>query len=188
MADPDRRERILQAALGCFLDKGFAATTIADIRGASGATTGSLYHFFPGKAAIAGALFQSAVNGWAKATEAAAKRWEEPQRSVRASVEGLVDWALAEPQLFRILDELRFLAGAPQIADALGAGWAEAERAYQAQVERREVRPLPWPIARAAMLGPAYDYLRSASSGRATLPPHLARRYLSDLAWASVCV
>ena len=38
----ERRESILEAALGCFLEKGYIATTINDIREASGATTGSI--------------------------------------------------------------------------------------------------------------------------------------------------
>ena len=38
----ERRESILEAALSCFLEKGYIATTINDIREASGATTGSI--------------------------------------------------------------------------------------------------------------------------------------------------
>ncbi len=45
----ERRRSILEAALDCFLEKGYIATTINDIREASGATTGSIYHFFDGK-------------------------------------------------------------------------------------------------------------------------------------------
>ncbi len=57
----ERRESILEAALGCFLEKGYIATTINDIREASGATTGSIYHFFDGKGALALALLEDAV-------------------------------------------------------------------------------------------------------------------------------
>ncbi|HTO27428.1 MAG TPA: TetR family transcriptional regulator, partial [Devosia sp.] len=44
----DRRRQILDAALSAFLERGYAATSIADIRARSGASTGSIYHFFAG--------------------------------------------------------------------------------------------------------------------------------------------
>ena len=61
----DRRRQILDAALASFLEKGYAATSIADIRARSGASTGSIYHFFSGKGALAEALLREAVAGWA---------------------------------------------------------------------------------------------------------------------------
>jgi AcrR family transcriptional regulator len=60
----ERRESILDAALACFLTNGYIATTINDIRETSGATTGSIYHFFDGKGALAMALLEDAVAGW----------------------------------------------------------------------------------------------------------------------------
>ena len=67
----ERRESILEAALGCFLEKGYIATTINDIREASGATTGSIYHFFDGKGALAMALLEDAMAGWSGESQAA---------------------------------------------------------------------------------------------------------------------
>ena len=64
MQTPDRRRQILDAALACFLERGYLGTTIADIRRRSGATTGSIYHFFDGKGALAQALLTDAIVGW----------------------------------------------------------------------------------------------------------------------------
>jgi AcrR family transcriptional regulator len=189
MAEPDTRRTILEAAQAVFLDKGYGGATIADIRARSGASTGSIYHFFKGKEAIATALFLEAVAGWSAATERARKAGGA-EAQIRASVEGLVTWGLADPRAFRILDELRFLEPllrrSPDMAAALDAGSADGERVYQAGVEAGAVRPLPWPIARAAMLGPAYDYLRLANAGRAKLKPQDAMTHLSDIAWNAV--
>src|SRR2546425_484894 len=60
---PSRRDAILSAALGCFVRRGYTATTIEDIRRASGASVGSLYHHFGGKDRIAAALY---VDGLAR--------------------------------------------------------------------------------------------------------------------------
>ena len=45
----DTRDRIVFAALALFWEKGYGATSIADVLKAAGVNSGSLYHFFPGK-------------------------------------------------------------------------------------------------------------------------------------------
>ena len=52
-----RRQAILEAALACFASKGFAETTMEDIRKLSGASTGSIYHHFENKEMLARALY-----------------------------------------------------------------------------------------------------------------------------------
>ena len=54
---PARRASILKAALDCFIGQGVEATTIDDIRRASGSSIGSLYHHFGNKEGIAAGLF-----------------------------------------------------------------------------------------------------------------------------------
>lgn len=46
---PDRRAEILEAALRTFAEKGYAATTNADIARAAGVTPAALYYYFPSK-------------------------------------------------------------------------------------------------------------------------------------------
>lgn len=45
----DTRQRLVDAALALFWEKGYGSTSIADILGRAGANAGSLYHFFPTK-------------------------------------------------------------------------------------------------------------------------------------------
>jgi TetR/AcrR family transcriptional regulator, transcriptional repressor for nem operon len=45
----DTRSRIIAAAMELFWEKGFNATSVADILSRSQVNSGSLYHFFPGK-------------------------------------------------------------------------------------------------------------------------------------------
>jgi AcrR family transcriptional regulator len=52
-----RRQAILDAALTCFVSKGFTETTMEDIRKISGASTGSIYHHFSNKEMLARALY-----------------------------------------------------------------------------------------------------------------------------------
>lgn len=58
IADPQAptKEKILDAAMGLMLRKGFTATSVEDILAASGAVKGSFFHFFKSKEALAHAL------------------------------------------------------------------------------------------------------------------------------------
>jgi TetR/AcrR family transcriptional regulator, cholesterol catabolism regulator len=53
-----RRERLLDAALTVFVDKGVDGATVKDITAAAGVTQGLLYHYFPGKDALLVALLR----------------------------------------------------------------------------------------------------------------------------------
>ena len=48
----NRRETIVNAAIGCFIDKGFHATSMRDIAQAAAVSLGNLYNYFPGKESL----------------------------------------------------------------------------------------------------------------------------------------
>lgn len=56
----DTRDRIVSAAYGCFLEKGYEQTSVRMILEKAGVTTGSFYHFFPSKEK----LFEAAVDAF----------------------------------------------------------------------------------------------------------------------------
>lgn len=58
-----RIEQILQAALQCFLAKGFHQTSMRDIAQAAGVSLGNLYNHFPGKEAIILAVAVAVAEG-----------------------------------------------------------------------------------------------------------------------------
>jgi AcrR family transcriptional regulator len=183
---PDRRTQILDAALKCFLERGYLATSIADIRRLSGASTGSIYHFFPNKGALARALLTQAVAGWSAAATVGAED-AGAEATIKASVAGLVRWGLRNPALVRFMDEIRTLSSSGEefadVRQMLDAGQAAAEEHYRRWVAQGEVEPLAWPIAHSLMLGPAYNFIRLAAAGaRANAAPEL----LAAAAWAAV--
>jgi AcrR family transcriptional regulator len=53
-----RRERLLDAALATFVDKGVDGATVKDITAAAGVTQGLLYHYFDGKDALVLAILE----------------------------------------------------------------------------------------------------------------------------------
>ncbi|MGV8839050.1 MAG: TetR/AcrR family transcriptional regulator [Bauldia sp.] len=188
-AGPGRRGAILAAALGLFLERGYAATSIADIRAASGASTGSIYHFFRGKGGIAHALLTEAVDGW---TAAGGVEADAPaELAIKASVTGLVRWAVANPGQFRFMDELRSLSRVDpdlaEVGEALAAGQSASSAAYRRYVAAGQVKPLAWPIAHAVIFGPAYAWLRLPAETQKP-GPRRAAELLADAAWDAVRV
>src|SRR5690606_1436153 len=129
------------------------------IRERSGASTGSIYHFFGGKASLAAALLEEAVAGWSAAGPDALDPAGDAERSIRASVGGFVAWGTANPALFRFLDEIRTLAATDReladLRERLEAGQQVARRRYENAARDGRVRGLPWPLAHSLMLGPA---------------------------------
>jgi AcrR family transcriptional regulator len=53
-----RRERLLDAALDVFVERGVEGATVRDITAAAGVTQGLLYHYFDGKDALVRALLE----------------------------------------------------------------------------------------------------------------------------------
>ncbi|MFJ7211205.1 TetR/AcrR family transcriptional regulator [Amycolatopsis sp. NPDC098790] len=68
-----KRASIVDAAAGCFAEKGFERTTTADICRAAGISSGSLFHYFPSKRAVFTAIFTDDAAQTAERLEAAAK-------------------------------------------------------------------------------------------------------------------
>src|SRR5688572_26132351 len=56
---PDRRESILDAALQCFVERGFHGTAIPEIAAKASIATGTIYHYFASKEALVNALYRT---------------------------------------------------------------------------------------------------------------------------------
>lgn len=186
----ERRASILDAALASFLEHGYLATTISDIRRMSGAATGSIYHFFDGKGALALALIEDAAAGWSAAAEEADDPRATAEEVIKAAAGGLVAWGLKYPELFRFTDEIRTLAvTAPEfanVADTLAEGQNALMERYAAFAKKGKVQNLPWPLAQSLILGPAYNYLRLATLAPTRIAAKRAVTLFADAAWEAV--
>ena len=55
---PDRRESIMDAALACFVERGFYGTAIPQIADKANIAAGTIYHYFESKEALVNALYR----------------------------------------------------------------------------------------------------------------------------------
>lgn len=54
----DRRDAILDAALHCFVERGFHGTAVPQVARQAGVATGTMYHYFPSKEVLVNVLYQ----------------------------------------------------------------------------------------------------------------------------------
>lgn len=110
-----RRDQVLNAALRCFADQGFHATTMSDVIRESGLSAGSVYRYFPSKDALIQAGSEGIFNA-ARGTLAELMERSEPASPVEA--------------LHQLLNEIMSIAVRDDV-DLTRVGvtaWAEALR------------------------------------------------------------
>jgi len=184
MSNAETPQRVADAAIKLFLNKGYTGTSIADICDASGVTTGSIYHFFGSKAGIAIHVWQDAIAGWKSASEAHVAA-DSAKAYIKASISGLLHWARANPAHFGVYDEILMLSRSldefSPIRQEIEQGHAVSRDLYATWVSANAVKNIPWLRARALMMGPALELLRSGGDVDDT---DIAK--LSEAAWAAV--
>ena len=109
----DPKERILRAAMRCFADKGYAATTMADIEQAAGfqPRTGGTYRHFRSKFAILDAALDAELSARDEAAAAASSDAGSVLETARAALRTLDGQRDLMKVLFRDLDAFPELFG-----------------------------------------------------------------------------
>src|SRR3954452_3634399 len=99
----DRRDQILSAALGAFGEKGFAATTIEDVRARSGASTGSIYHHFGDKEGLAANLYVGGLRDYQEGFLTRLRRAPDAEQAVKGLVRQHLTWIERNAELARFI-------------------------------------------------------------------------------------
>jgi AcrR family transcriptional regulator len=186
----DRRASILRAALEAFGDRGYAATTIEDVRRRSGASVGSIYHHFGSKEELAGALYVEGLRDYQEGFLAALRAHPGARAGVRAMVEHHLDWVAANRELARYLlggreAEVR-LASEARLREQNRAFFAEVNAWLEGHVERGRLRRLPPDLFYSVLIGPAQEFARHWLAGRTSSTLETAKRTLAGAAWSSL--
>jgi AcrR family transcriptional regulator len=185
-----RRSDILRAALACFAERGYAATTLDEIRERSGASVGSIYHLFAGKEQIAGAVYREGMRSYQDGFTARIVESKTPEAAVRESVAYYLDWVEAHETLARFLANTRQTELVPAVRDELRqmnrAFFRTLREHLEPHVRAKLVKEMPWELFLAVVMGPAHEHARLWLAGRSRLKPREASPILADAAWAAV--
>lgn len=185
-----RRDAILQAALECFNERGFAATTIEEIRRRSGASNGSIYHHFGGKEGLAAELYVEGLRGYQEGFLDALETSADAESGIRALVRHHLHWVERNPQLAQFLMNRR----ETELRDATRARVRELNRAFfprvaawvEARVAEGALRPLSADLREPVLLGPCQEFSRLWLAGRTRISLRRAERELADATWNAV--
>ncbi len=103
-AAPERRDEILDAALVCFVERGFHGTAVPLVAKEAGVAEGTLYHYFPGKEALVNAVWRKWKTEIATRVFAAFPGGAPAREQFRVMWSTMVDFALAHPKAFAFLE------------------------------------------------------------------------------------
>jgi AcrR family transcriptional regulator len=190
VATPERGERqeaILAAALDCFTERGFAATTIEEIRKRSGASIGSIYHHFGGKEGLAAELYVEGLRGYQVGFIAALERRSDPEAAVRALVRHHLRWVEGNPKLAKFLmnrreTELR-LATKARVRELNRDFFPRVEAWMERHVGSGALRAVPADLWEPLLLGPSQEFTRLWLAGRTRISLSRAERELAEATW-----
>ena len=178
------RDRLLLAAERQFAEHGALDATLAQIREATGASVGALYHHFPDKAELyrqvwAHALADYQRHFWAVVGESA---------DAKAGIMGGVTEHL------RWVHENRYRATILTSARPPGVRDSDSNREFMGNIARwwrtharyGAVRDLDLDLVYALWLGPAQEYCRQWLAGSIQRVPPTVAPELADAAWKTL--
>lgn len=185
-----RRQAILDAALACYDELGWNATTIADIRTRSGASTGSIYHHFGDKEGIGVALYTEALHDYRQALRERIDRARSARGFVRAIVLHHVEWAVENETRARYLLEMRGSEAVRRAEADVRASTKtflqEIHGRLRGWVDSGEIVSVPPVLYASLIIGPAQDLVRHWLRGRIDMDLRSLARPLADAAWRAV--
>jgi TetR/AcrR family transcriptional regulator, repressor of fatR-cypB operon len=101
---PDRRESIMDAALACFVDRGFYGTAMPEIAEKAGIASGTIYHYFENKEALVNALYRAWKTKVVQRVFAAFPASASPRAQFEVVWHEIVAFALAHPTAFAFIE------------------------------------------------------------------------------------
>ena len=191
VATSDRRREILEAALECFSRLGYDQTTMADIRSAAQASTGSIYHHFQSKEQLAAALYLEGVRRTQEHGLPRLLSHRSAERGVKALVVAYLEWVDENRNLARFLLSMRhasFMSMARSDLDDMNRDVVrKAAEWVRHQVERGDLPDLDPSMYQAIVYGPCSTFARFFLAEQTRVPLDEAKRRLATAAWGALC-
>ena len=100
--DPDRKERILEAAADLVARKGYHGVSMADIGSAAGVTGSAIYRHFESKSAVLVALFDRVVDGLLRDEQEIVDNHDDLEEALRKLVDGQVELVISNRVLAQV--------------------------------------------------------------------------------------
>jgi AcrR family transcriptional regulator len=184
----DRRTEILDAALASFSERGYASTTIADLRRRSGASVGSIYHRFGDKEGVAAELYLECLTDYQRGVAALLERGPGAEDGIKGLVRHHLCWVESNPRRAAfLLDHREAEASAGERLRELNLELLDRVREWlDPHVAAGRIRGMPLQLLYVIVIGPSQEYARHWLRDPERGPIRRAERPLADAAWNAV--
>jgi AcrR family transcriptional regulator len=185
-----RRDAILGAALRLFVRKGFANTSIEEIKRDSGASVGSIYHHFGGKEGVAAALYIEALRDYQSSLLALVSAQPKAREGIEGIVRHHLDWVATHPDEARYLLSMRsaevMLAYRKEVRAMNRTFFREVFGWLDEQADAGRIRTVPRSLYFPLVIGPSQELAREWLDGRLDMPLEEAAPLLAEAAWNAI--
>ncbi len=139
------RERLLDAAIALFAERGYAGTGTQAICERAGLAKTALYWHFESKEGLLAAVLEAVGTGWIEHLRKLAYQEGNPEERLDALIRGWRELAETQPQLLRLpmIAQLEMAETSERVRDALEQIWQRAEDAIVQGIEDSLGRTLP---------------------------------------------
>jgi TetR/AcrR family transcriptional regulator, repressor of fatR-cypB operon len=166
----DRRESILDAALACFVERGFHGTAIPQIAEKAEIAAGTIYHYFDSKEALVNALYRTWKSTVAQRVFTAFPQAAPVREQFRVMWHEIVAFAVGAPQAFAFIE----LHNHASYLDAESLAIDRQVKEFTAAVIRRAqtdglVKPLEAHVLMELVFGAFVGMMRAHWEGRIAL-------------------
>jgi len=166
----DRREAILDAALRCFVDRGFYGTSIPEIAEKAAIASGTIYHYFESKEALVNALFRHWKGHIAQRVLTTFPGGAPSREQFRVMWHEIIAFAVAEPTAFAFIElhnHASYLDGESKVIDGQTKQFAHM-MIRKAQLEGI-IKPLDAWVLMELVFGAFIGFMKAHWEGRIQL-------------------
>ncbi|MDD2272939.1 MAG: TetR/AcrR family transcriptional regulator [Desulfuromonadaceae bacterium] len=188
--DPQKtRDLILSTALRLFVEKGYFASSIHDIRHAAGLSIGSIYHHFDSKESIASAIYDDLLGRMTSMVEDASGSHMTAKAKCRAIISAMFSMHETDPLTVHFVLHARhreFLPDAPPICST--RPFELMKQIIEEGIASGEIHPIDPVVAGAILFGGAMRLLHLAGDGVLSKPLDFYLDELFEAGWRGISV
>ena len=160
----------MEAALLCFVERGFHGTAIPEIAAKAGISAGTIYHYFDSKEALVNALYRSWKQTIMQRVFAAFPQGESPRKQFAVMWHTMVAFAQANPQAFAFIETHNHASYLDAESHAIDRTIKEfAAGIIRGAQAAGMVKPLDAKVLMELVFGAFVGLLRAEWEGRVTL-------------------
>ena len=184
------RRSVLRHALALFNETGVEATTIDDLRRASGQSVGTIYHHFKNKEGVVAALFFVLFDDQSRAIAERTAGLADGHAVVEALIAAYTAWITAQPEgahfVFLARDSVAQGPHGDDLRARLHARYERIDAVLAQDAAAGRIQPLPTDLIPALVLGATEFYARGWLAGRRQATPASHAQRFAAAAWRSL--